>query len=153
MKKIFGLIFCLWGICAPLPAHGVVFDVRFHFPTVMIQVRYDGGGPIAFAPVQVMFTKEGSEFQKGRTDGNGFFSFTPDRQGKWTFSADDEMGHRGAIEFMVDEAFFRGKASDANLHAGSNWSYLIRLLAGVILILGLSALFYRWKKGRSEPKA
>lgn len=150
MKRIFCLIFCLCGVCAVLPAHGVAFDVRLHFPTVTILVRYDGGGPIAFAPVQVMSPKEGIEFQKGRTDGNGAFSFTPDRRGKWTFSADDEMGHRGAIEFMVDEGFFHGKTTGANLQTGSNRSYLFRLLAGVILILGLTALFYRWKKGRPD---
>jgi nickel transport protein len=148
MKKIFCLIFCLWGICAPLPAHGVAFDVRLHFPTVVIHVRYDGGGPIAFAPVQVMFPRGGGEFQTGRTDGNGIFSFTPDRQGEWTLFADDEMGHRGTTEFLVDAAFFQGKASDMNPHAGSHRSYLIRLLMGVILILGLSTLFYRWKKER-----
>jgi hypothetical protein len=151
MKRIFCLICCLWGIRSLLPAHGVAFDVRLQFPNVVVHVWYDGGGPIAFAPVQVKLMKD-SEFQKGRTDGNGVFSFTPDRQGKWTLSADDEMGHRGKTEFLIDEDFFRGKAVAAGPRAGSHRSYLGRLLAGVILILGFSALLYRWKKGRPEPK-
>lgn len=50
------------------------------------------------------------EFQNGRTDALGRFTFTPDRPGVWAVIMSDGMGHQLRHEVLVPESLFTNAA-------------------------------------------
>lgn len=86
-----------------LLAHGVVDEV-IKAKTMIIKAAYDDGEPMGYAEVKI-FSPEVSkvEYQNGRTDKNGCFSFLPDQKGEWKAVVDDGIGHGFTIEIEVGE--------------------------------------------------
>ena len=113
MKKqiVVMTVFVLWFslLCY---SHGLSLKVEKSPPFVMITSMYHGGSVLTDAEVTVFLTDPQKEFQKGRIDKKGKFSFVPDRVGTWFFLVDDGMGHRKTIKIEIDTGFFAEKSKD-----------------------------------------
>jgi hypothetical protein len=155
--------------------HGIDLSVGKKYPCVFVKAEYAGSNAVAFAEVKVTYENQDTEFQKGSTDKNGAFAFCPDQTGKWTVTVDDLMGHRKSVEIIVDQAFMNPapisqpetKASEDDvkkenvkedevktedvkqertLTTGNMCCYLLKIVLGVLLILLITFIFYRWNK-------
>jgi nickel transport protein len=110
-------------------------------PAVIVECRYAGTDPATYAAVEIFSPADAtSEFQNGRTDAQGRFSFVPDREGDWRFIVDDEIGHR------VQETISVGDAEFVSSTSRSPW---LTLLAGLGVIFGITGGLYGWKARRA----
>jgi nickel transport protein len=126
----------LWGLLplAPLAAHDIETAVELTPRAVIVRSAYAGTDPVAFAQVEIFSPAQAEvPFQTGRTDTNGMFSFVPDRDGRWLFIIDDELGHRVEKPIQVDRA---GPAQTAPQGLGT----FDKALVGIAIILGISGL-------------
>jgi len=82
-------------------AHGVdgwVTESAAMLPAV--NFKYSDGSPASYASVKIWSPASDSlEYQNGRTDKNGRFSFIPDIDGKWRIIMNDGVGHRAELAF------------------------------------------------------
>ncbi len=135
------LLFCIAG--AQLHAHDLEVSWRQLGPVVVVECRYGGTDPAAYAAVEIFSpTDAKSDFQNGRTDAQGRFSFYPDAEGDWKFVVDDELGHRVEAEIAIQP----GTAAESSA-APSRW---LTLLAGLGIIVGLTGGLYGWKARRTR---
>jgi len=93
--------------------HGVNYGI-FEEHAVAVRFGYAGGEPMSYVEAKVFGPQSSPdlEFQNGRTDARGVFAFVPDRPGSWQVEAQDNQGHKGSIEVVVEEG-------EASLMAGS----------------------------------
>ncbi len=134
-------------------AHGVSYDMLETSPTVTFKSHFSTGDPIAYGEVLVYAPKNDEiEFQNGRTDQNGVFSFLPDSAGIWKVEVDGGLGHK--LFFNVDVAesddnTLAGKTGENYLQAGNT----IKALLGISLIFNLClAAFCLRKSKKNESK-
>jgi len=67
-----------------------------------VDFEYSDGSPVSFAKVKIWSPDNDSiEFQNGRTDTNGRFSFFPDVDGVWRITVNDGMGHVATLEHVL----------------------------------------------------
>lgn len=104
-------------------AHGVHGSIEQKH-TVVVRFVYSGGEPLSYAQVKVFRPGDNAlEYQNGRMDANGFFSFVPDTAGQWRIRVADGMGHRaektitfkGGAPVDGDQAHTVGGASSIRL--------------------------------------
>jgi nickel transport protein len=128
---------------ASLLGHDLEVTSTLSPPAVVMRCAYSGTEPAAYAAVLV-FGPGGmkTEFQNGRTDANGVFSFVPDRSGVWRFVVDDEIGHRR--EAAID---YRLLAPRAAVPARVPVWHGLGL--GLALIAGITGTLYGWKNRRA----
>jgi nickel transport protein len=129
-----------------LPAAAVAHDLQVTWqrsgPVVVVENRYAGTEAAAYAAVEVFSPADAKqEFQNGRTDALGRFSFVPDRQGEWRYVVDDEIGHRVEMKIPVEDASFQSSG------VRSPW---LTLLAGLGVIAGATGFLYGWKARRES---
>ena len=147
MKKpslFFLIAFLLLFTPNNLWAHGVVYEVK-EGKTVIIKIAYDDGEPMSYAEVKIFSPHESElEYQNGRTDKNGCFSFVPEQIGEWRVVINDGMGHGVATKINVAEAM----EIEAN-HKG--WPRWQKLITGISIIWGLTGLilYFKVRKRRS----
>ncbi|MCD6454260.1 MAG: hypothetical protein J7L62_03035 [Candidatus Aminicenantes bacterium] len=142
MKNSLKLVLILLLVCSSLSAHNVSYRVRNG--GITIEVWYEGISPLPMKNgfVKVFAPGEVVEFQKGRTDQEGRFSFFPDRPGRWQVVINDGNGHGIVADVMVDET----------LHAPivrSPQPLWLKLLTGVSVIFGIFGvlvLIRDWKR-------
>ncbi len=122
----------LWG-------HSVAY--RVEKGGVTITVWYEGIKPVPMkgAFVRVFAPGEGTEFQKGRTDRNGRFSFYPDRPGRWQVVINDGSGHGVVVDVRVKENLKISLPEKPSFPLG------LKLLIGLSIIFGISGIFSLWK--------
>ena len=127
-------------IPATLAAHDLQVTFQRSGSAVIVENRYAGTEAAAYAAVEV-FSPNGAtqEFQNGRTDALGRFSFVPDRDGEWRYVVDDEIGHRVEMKIPVGDASFQSSG------VRSPW---LTLLAGLGIIVGVTGGLYGWKARR-----
>lgn len=110
MKTLLKVVLSMAVSCFPLPlsAHGIAYEIH-RGEAIVIQVNYDDGQPMSYAEVLIHAPggKE-REYQNGRTDARGSFSFLPDRKGTWNIKVSDGMGHGFVTEIPVDEEMHTG---------------------------------------------
>jgi nickel transport protein len=83
--------------------HGAGYQVVTDGTAVSLVFHYAGGQPMAYAAVRVFGPGDAEvEFQNGRTDRQGGFSFRPDRAGDWRIEVQDGRGH--AVQATVPAA-------------------------------------------------
>lgn len=128
--------------------HGIEISVGKKYPCVFLKVDYQGGNTMTHVDVSVFFEKK--EYQKGNTDKNGVFSFCPDQTGKWIVIVDDLMGHRKRVEIIINNEFLNPPTKNNDLKPvitkKDACCYLLKIVLGVLLILGITFILYRWKK-------
>jgi hypothetical protein len=140
LRRLLGLTF--WLLPSLLGAHELDVSVSQAAPAVIVRATYGGSEPVPFARVQV-FAPSSEEFQNGRTDRRGYFSFVPEGAGKWRVAVDDEEGHRGEAALDVLEPF-RSVVQAPVARA----SRLERAVLGLALIFGITGFFYGFKARR-----
>lgn len=141
MKKLFLAIMILTLPATLVYGHGLQIQFGHDGPYLWIRAAYDGDIALPFALITV-HDPDGVEFQNGRSDRNGCFSFQPDRRGKWKLTVDDEMGHVQKLEIELSRTDI-AQARVAKHTGASPW---LRWLLGISLILLLSSVLYIWKK-------
>ncbi len=96
------------------------------------------------------------EYQNGRTDQKGRFSFYPSVPGAWRIEAGDGMGHKevGIIEVQKSQAMKQQlKISRPWMPASQPFRQcLSETITGLSLILNLFLMFYIWKAGKMTLK-
>lgn len=111
---------------------------------VIIRSAYAGTEVCAYAGIEIFSPNDSRvEFQNGRTDARGMFSFVPDRVGKWRAVIDDEMGHR--VETIIDLTDLSNQAE-----SGSVQPIWQKTITGLVLIIGLTGFLYGWKARRTS---
>ena len=94
-------------------SHGLSLKVEKQSPVVLVTSLYHGGSVLEDADVTIFFNDPQNEFQQGRADKRGKFSFVPDRAGDWFFRVDDGMGHRKTVKITVTADFFTREPVDS----------------------------------------
>jgi nickel transport protein len=134
-----------WLGAASASAHDLEVTVTMAPPAVVLRAAYGGAEAAPFAQVQVFAPgAAAAEYQTGRTDRRGYFSFVPEAGGAWRVVVDDEEGHRREITVAVPEPFSSGAAAPA-----PRASRFERALLGVALILGMTGFLYGYKARRA----
>jgi nickel transport protein len=138
-KKI---IFCALFSTASLWAHDLQVRVQQAPPAVVAHTTYAGSEPVAYAAVLVYSPlQQETEYQNGRTDANGVFSFVPDREGEWRFVVDDGMGHHAETPITVSADAAGGVHSAAQ----EPMSMGFKLITGLAIIVGVTGFLYGLK--------
>jgi nickel transport protein len=137
-----GLLVMASGFASLGWAHDIEARVEFASPAVIVRTTYGGTDPAAFVEVLVYSpANPGTEFQNGRTDARGAFSFVPDRGGDWLFVADDELGHRIELKVPVEQSLLEGRTQAGSAGMGTTQ----KALTGVAFILGATGLLFWWR--------
>jgi nickel transport protein len=153
------LIFCTFLFCYSdfTLAHGTGHRMITDRAAVTVEFFYSDNEPMSYAEVFVFGPHDHEvEYQNGRTDQKGRFSFYPSEPGVWRIEAGDGMGHKevGTIEVqkeIADEVTSKNiPAMDAGRSAMP--SVFIRTITGLSLILNLFLIFYIWKTLRMPMK-
>ncbi len=99
MKKIF-LIPFLWSLS--LYAHGIGSKIIENSETVSLYFYYSDGAALSYGAVKIFGPSDTDiEFQNGRTDRMGGFSFRPNETGLWLAQVSDSKDHVGTVQIMV----------------------------------------------------
>jgi len=88
-------------------AHSVHYQVENK--GISVRVFYSEDDPASYSSYEIFGPEDKIPHQKGRTDRNGFVSFLPDKQGKWTIKVygESEHGMHGAqVEIDVNKNLF-----------------------------------------------
>ncbi|MDL2321908.1 DUF4198 domain-containing protein [Desulfosarcina sp. OttesenSCG-928-B08] len=128
--------------CPPAMAHGLGWQQDFQ-PTVTLQFVFSDGEPLAYGEVSIFSPAESRfEYQKGRSDQNGFFTFRPNQAGVWTFSGGDGQGHKTIGEIHVtDPAPAAATDTGAAPVSVPEKGGAAGRMNGVSILLGLSIIF------------
>jgi nickel transport protein len=96
------------------------------------------------------------EYQNGRTDRKGRFSFYPSVPGTWRVEANDGMGHKEVGVIYTQQQTLDGATSDnisaMNANQSAQQSAFLKTITGLSLILNLFLLFYLWKSRKMNMK-
>ncbi len=85
-------------------AHGVGSKVVDNSETVSLYFYYSDGSALSYGAVKVFGPSDGDiEFQNGRSDRTGGFSFRPNEIGLWLVEVKDSKDHVGTIKIMVQK--------------------------------------------------
>ncbi len=146
------VIFCTILLChsAFTIAHGTGHRMITDSAAVTVEFFYSDNEPMSYAEVFVFGPHDHEvEYQNGRTDQKGKFSFYPSVPGVWRIEAGDGMGHKevGTIEVQKEKADEVTSKNIPAMDAGKSAmpSVFIKTITGLSLILNLFLIFYIWK--------
>lgn len=130
-------------------AHDVQVAVELSPPAVITRSSYSGREPLSYASVLVYSPSDSeTEYQNGRSDASGVFSFVPDRPGKWKFVIDDEMGHREEKAIEITGEFLKGSGT---ANGSGELSTYWKMLIGVSFIIGCTGILFWAKARKAQP--
>lgn len=147
------LVCCAWASLAQ--AHAVLGERVAQDSAVTVHFFYSGGDSVAYAAVEVYSPADAAvEYQNGRTDKKGNFSFAPTVSGEWRVVMTDGMGHKISYPVQVQlEAQAQGNqpqpAADASVVAGA---LPLRVLLGISLFATLFCAV-GWRRAVRKHKA
>jgi nickel transport protein len=153
------LIFCTFLFCYPdfTIAHGTGHRLITDSAALTVEFFYSDNEPMSYAEVFVFGPQDHQvEYQNGRTDQRGRFSFYPSVPGAWRIEAGDGMGHKevGIIEVqkeIADESTIKNiPAMDAGKSATP--SVFLKTITGLSVILNIFLVFYILKAGKMPLK-
>ena len=144
MKRL--IVFLSLLVAGPAWAHGVVWSVNAG--ASVVEFRYTTDEPMSYAAITVQAPGETITFQTGRTDPSGRFAFIPDRNGAWTVTADDGMGHVSTATVPVEGGRTAIAPPDPFMASAIHEGWLLRTMLGLSLIvnLGLAASVFRRRR-------
>ncbi|WP_027721985.1 hypothetical protein [Maridesulfovibrio zosterae] len=128
-------------------AHGVSYEMIENSPSITFRSGFSSGDPIAYGEV-LIYSPENSEveYQNGRTDKNGVFSFLPDGPGVWKVEVYGGLGHKLMFEIPIDE---KGKEKPELEKKGLlQSSQTMRAALGISILfnIALAALYFSARK-------
>ncbi|MFO8085460.1 MAG: hypothetical protein R6U27_14205 [Desulfobacterales bacterium] len=150
---IFCIIFCFGSGNAA--AHGTGHRFLTGADSVTVEFFYSDNEPMSYAEIYVFSPQDPKlEYQNGRTDQKGRFSFYPHVSGIWQIEAGDGMGHKETVAIEVPEnssempAGIKGETSQTTDNSRySGVSRVVSVVAGLSLILNFFLLLYMYKQG------
>ena len=148
--NVYRLLLAL-GLCvapSPLYAHGIKYSLSSG--GIGVHAFFDNDKPAVGLFVYVFAPGSSEKFQTGKTDLNGRFIFSPDRDGDWEVLIFDQMGHRLEVAVHVDEAMSL-KTDPAAERSTRSLAKYEKALIGIGIIFGVSGLFF-WRLGMRVRK-
>lgn len=144
---ISSLLFLLGVRDNPVFAHGAHYTIG-KAEAMVIRVEYDDGQPMSYAEVKIFSPDDPKvEYQNGRTDKNGRFSFWPEEGGEWKVTVSDGLGHSVVANIWPDD---KGDTELPRQSSGfKRWQKAIMALCVVWGFLGL-AFFLQAKTMRRQ---
>lgn len=141
-------------------AHGLGWQQDFN-PTITLRFVFADGEPLAYGQVSI-FSPDDPEFeyQKARSDQNGFFSFRPNQSGLWKFSAVDGQGHKTSGEITITaeqtgasvQKTLDPATAQSDVVTGSSAGPGIKsVILGLSIILNLALLSLRRRRHPQRP--
>ncbi|MDP2793801.1 MAG: hypothetical protein Q8O25_06945 [Sulfurisoma sp.] len=132
--KLFYAVLLLSFLAAGLCAHGV--SGRAISGGAGLEALYADGEPLSFGEVKVYAPGDAAgPFQRGYTDRNGRFLFSPDSDGRWRLEINDGMGHGLVREVLVKKGAVISSGGPAVIPVP------VKLLSGLGVIALLSGLW------------
>lgn len=135
---------------------------------IVLQFTYSTGDAARYTGIEVFSPENRSlEYQNGRTDQQGRFSFTPNKVGEWLVVMQDNMGHKLEVPVQVqhlspaalastgaDGATAEGATAAAITprSAQASPSTTLKALLGLSVLLNILIAWY-WYKKRRESRA
>lgn len=144
----------------PAGAHDLQTVVRRAGSLVVVEATYEGEEAASFLAVSVKAPDDGKPnadaFQTGRTDLRGNFVFLPSRDGIWSITLDDEMGHRVTEQISIDrvvaeEGLAAAPAPNADSSSSTARSSTDRLVIGLSIVFGISGMLMGWLAQKRKP--
>ncbi len=161
--------------------HGVGYAQLMDEKPVVLEFQYATGDPAAYAAIKIYAPADATtstespqdspkvEYQNGRTDASGRFSFVPDSPGTWTVIMTDGQGHRSeaAIEYSlpltepsVDKKVaavtpkpgatgVAGGAAQNDLNSLPNW---LKAIFGLSLLINILTFYYVIKSKQENKR-
>lgn len=136
------------GLVTVCSAHGVSYEMIESSPAVTFKSGFSSGEPISYGEVLIYSPADREvEYQNGRTDRNGVFSFLPDRAGIWKVEVEGGLGHKLMFDVPVSAAGNDGAVKAETISAPGK-SKTVSALLGVSLLLNvaLAAMYLRTKR-------
>ncbi|MCG8683372.1 MAG: hypothetical protein MI892_00735 [Desulfobacterales bacterium] len=137
----------IWTVSG-VSAHGIGYLVLENDKAITIACHYSDGTPVRYAETLVFSPRDiNIEYQNGRTDRKGRFSFFPEEAGLWRIETTDGLGHKaqrtfevglGAEKSQTSELSFRSEQSQDK----SAFSKLVYACLGISLIFNICAGVY-----------
>jgi nickel transport protein len=113
--------------------------------SVVVSFSFSQKDDFSFQNYEVYAPSSEIPFAVGRTDAYSRVSFLPDTQGKWRVKAFSEDGHGKIVNIEVDGNML--PLMDAN-----NNNTFIKILIGIVILLGVFGLIYIKKKDKKNEK-
>lgn len=129
-------------------AHGVSYEMIDTSPAISFKSGFSSGEPIAYGEVLIYSPADSEvEYQNGRTDRNGVFTFLPDRAGIWKVEVDGGLGHKLMFDVTVSEPSAENR-NGVNVAGMGHSSQAVNAALGLSLLLNvaLGALYWRKRK-------
>ncbi len=118
--------------------------------TITVNFHYSDGSPASYTKVKVYAPIDDTvEFQNGRTDKNGRFSFVPDATGLWRISQSDGLGHATTLEHDVNIVRTIVKKGNG-VKPEQRTNKLIMGILGCSLILNTGFMIQALKRTRTQ---
>lgn len=137
------VLLCAVGLFAPQAwAHGVSYTLTEPEQVISFEGRFSSGDPIAYGEVFVYSPQDAKiEYQNGRTDRRGRFSFVPDEPGKWHVVVNAGLGHRLAFDVDVAKSETQDQAATPEKtgveKSGGSSPTTLAMILGISLILNI----------------
>ncbi len=145
------ILLSLLVILLPLSvsAHGTGYRQLPNTKAVSVEFYYSTGEPMLFSEVLVFSPQDKQmEFQNGRTDKKGRFSFYPDCSGNWQITVKDEMGHSVNAHFNVTE--LKNGDSQAASQTSEKMPLAQGVATGIGIIFGIFGIMTIFNKRKKE---
>ncbi|WP_031479397.1 hypothetical protein [Maridesulfovibrio frigidus] len=124
--------------CSTVWAHGVSYELLEASKTITFKTVFSSGEPISYGEV-LIFSPEDSEieYQNGRTDKLGQFSFLPNKNGKWKIEINGGMGHKIFFDIDITDLHGENKIEIQNKPTTFKSSLYMRIALGISLIFNM----------------
>jgi len=142
------MVFLLAFSVIPASAHGTDCRIIEKAKAITFEFFYDDREPMQYSEVLVFSPHDDKvEYQNGRTDSKGRFSFFPEAPGTWRIEASDGMGHmaKGTVDVAAEadsqtEPFTKNRKNEG-IFSG-NISKSVKIILGLSLILNIWMIFF-----------
>ncbi|OEU66970.1 MAG: hypothetical protein BA863_16855 [Desulfovibrio sp. S3730MH75] len=124
--------------CNTVWAHGVSYELLESPKTITFKTIFSSGEPISYGEV-LIFSPENTEveYQNGRTDKLGQFSFLPDKKGKWKIEVNGGMGHKIIFDVAITDLLNENIIEIQNKSSQLKSSIYMRVALGISFIFNV----------------
>ncbi len=135
------LFFIIMASSGRLYAHGLFHEIR-QDGAVTVRLKYHDGGPARNVAVKVFAPgNDKAEYQSGKTDRNGTFSFLADAAGEWKIRVNYGVGNGITIKAPIGDTMLRARPDEGHGH-GRAIPWWQQLLMAASIVWGFMGFFF-----------